>query len=144
MAQMRKNLLAMQTWVQFLAWEDLLEKRMNTHSSILAWKIPWREEHGLLQPGLVVDWATSTSTSTSIVFIIPIDVKNFPCLVILHLNGKQAFHWKWVCHSIISFSGNLYSKTLIWLLGVVIIFKKYEYKSPWILTDRSFPTLITV
>ena len=38
-AQMGKNLPAMQTLVQFLAWENLLEKRMNTHSSILAWKI---------------------------------------------------------------------------------------------------------
>ena len=36
-----KNLPAMQeTWVQFLGWEDPLEKEMATHSSILAWKIP--------------------------------------------------------------------------------------------------------
>ena len=33
-----------ETWVQFLGWEDLLEKEMATHSSILAWKIPWTEE----------------------------------------------------------------------------------------------------
>ena len=39
-AQMGNNLPAKQTWVQFLAWEDLLEKRTNTHSSVLAWKIP--------------------------------------------------------------------------------------------------------
>ena len=38
-----------ETWVQFLGWEDLLEKEMATHSSILAWKIPWREEPGKLQ-----------------------------------------------------------------------------------------------
>ena len=31
-------------------WEDLLEKEMTTHSSILAWKIPWMEEPGRLQP----------------------------------------------------------------------------------------------
>ena len=37
-----KNLLAMrETWVQSLGWEDPLEKGMATHSSILAWKIPW-------------------------------------------------------------------------------------------------------
>ena len=49
-AQMVKNLPAVQeTWVQFLGWEDLLEKEMATHSSILAWKIPWREEPGKLQ-----------------------------------------------------------------------------------------------
>ena len=33
-----------ETWVQSLGWEDPLEKEMATHSSILAWKIPWREE----------------------------------------------------------------------------------------------------
>ena len=46
-AQTVKNLPAMQeTWVQSLGWEDLLEKRMATHSSISAWKIPWTEESG--------------------------------------------------------------------------------------------------
>ena len=38
-----------ETWVQTLGWEDLLEKEMATHSSILAWKIPWTEEPGQLQ-----------------------------------------------------------------------------------------------
>ena len=33
-------------WVQSLGWEDLLEKEMATHCSILAWKIPWTEEPG--------------------------------------------------------------------------------------------------
>ena len=45
-----KNLPAMQeTWVQSLGWEDPLEKEMATHSSILAWKIPWTEVPGGLQ-----------------------------------------------------------------------------------------------
>ena len=35
-----------ETWVQSLGWEDLLEKEMATHSSILAWIIPWTEEAG--------------------------------------------------------------------------------------------------
>ena len=35
--------------VQSLGWEDLLEKEMATHSSILAWKIPWMKEPGSLQ-----------------------------------------------------------------------------------------------
>ena len=44
-AQLVKNLPAMQeTWVQFLGQEDALEKEMTTHSSILAWEIPWTEE----------------------------------------------------------------------------------------------------
>jgi len=48
---MVKNLLAMQkTRVQSLGWEDLLEKGMATHSSILAWRNPWTEEPGGLQP----------------------------------------------------------------------------------------------
>ena len=45
-----KRLLTMwETWVQSLGLEDLLEKEMATHSSILAWKIPWMEEPGRLQ-----------------------------------------------------------------------------------------------
>ena len=47
MAQMAENLPAMQeTWVQSLGQEDPLEKGMTTHSSILAWRIPWTEEPG--------------------------------------------------------------------------------------------------
>ena len=38
-----------ETWVRSLGWEDLLEKEMATHSSILAWKIPRTEEPGRLQ-----------------------------------------------------------------------------------------------
>ena len=50
MAQLIKNLPAVQeTWVQSLGWEDPLEKKMATHSSVFAWKIPWTEEPGRLQ-----------------------------------------------------------------------------------------------
>ena len=50
MAQREKHLPAMQeTWVRSLGREELLEKEMATHSSILAWRIPWREEPGRLQ-----------------------------------------------------------------------------------------------
>ena len=49
-AQMVKSLPAMrETWVQSPDWEDPLEKEMATHSSTLAWKIPWTEELGRLQ-----------------------------------------------------------------------------------------------
>ena len=49
-AQLVKNLLAMQEpWVRSLGWEDSLEKGTATHSSILAWRIPWTEEPGILQ-----------------------------------------------------------------------------------------------
>ena len=49
-AQLVKNLPAMQeTWIWFLGQEDPLEKKMATHPSILAWRIPWTEEPGGLQ-----------------------------------------------------------------------------------------------
>ena len=50
MVQMIENLLTMQdTQVQSLSQEDPLEKEVATHSSILAWRIPWTEEPGGLQ-----------------------------------------------------------------------------------------------
>ena len=50
MAQRVKHLPAMQeTWVRSLCQEDPLEKEMATHSSTIAWKIPWTEERGTLQ-----------------------------------------------------------------------------------------------
>ena len=49
-AQTVKRLPIMrETQVQSLGWEDLLEKEMATHSSTLAWKIPWTEDPGRLQ-----------------------------------------------------------------------------------------------
>ena len=49
-AQRLKHLPAMwETWVRSLGWEAPLEKEMATHSSILAWRIPWREEPSRLQ-----------------------------------------------------------------------------------------------
>ena len=55
------------TWVWSLGWEDPLEKEMATHSSTLAWKIPWMEDPGRLQPmgsqRVGHDWATSLSLS---------------------------------------------------------------------------------
>ena len=67
-AQKIKNLLAVQeTWIQYLGWDDPLEKEIATHSSILALKIPWTEEPGrLLFIGLQRvghDWATNTLIS---------------------------------------------------------------------------------
>ena len=47
MAQKVKHLSTMrETWVRSLGWEDTLEKQMSTHSSTIAWKIPWTEEPG--------------------------------------------------------------------------------------------------
>ena len=51
MAQLVKNpLIKWETWVRTLSWEDPLEEGMATHSSILAWRIPWTEEPGRVQP----------------------------------------------------------------------------------------------
>ena len=65
MGHMVKNLPAMRgTQVRSLGWEDSLEKRMATHSSILAWRIPWTEEPGGLQSmgslRVSQDWAAVT------------------------------------------------------------------------------------
>ena len=50
MTQVVKDLPAVrETWVRFLGWEDLPEEGMATHSSNLAWRIPWTEEPGRLQ-----------------------------------------------------------------------------------------------
>ena len=38
-----------ETWVRFLGWEESLEKEMATHSSMVAWRIPWTEETGRLE-----------------------------------------------------------------------------------------------
>ena len=66
MAQTVKRLPAVrETWVQSLGWEDPLEKQMATHSSTLAWRIPWMEEPGGLQSmgsqRVGHHWATSLS-----------------------------------------------------------------------------------
>ena len=57
-------------WVWSLGWEDPLEKGMETHSSILAWRILWTGEPGRLQPmgswRVRHDWVTNTSTFFSI------------------------------------------------------------------------------
>ena len=66
-AQMVKNPPAMQeTWVCSLGWEDPLEEGMGTHSSILAWRIPWTEDPGRLQSKRLQrvghDWVTKRNT----------------------------------------------------------------------------------
>ena len=74
MAQMVQNLPAMQeTWVQFLGQKDPLEKGMATHTSILAWRIPWTEEPGRLQSMVVqrvrYDLVTTLLSGRGVTFI---------------------------------------------------------------------------
>ena len=75
-AQMVKRLPTMQeTQVQSLGWDDFLEKEMATHSSILAWKIPWREDPGGLQSirsqRVGHNWATKHSTACLCWILVP-------------------------------------------------------------------------
>ena len=65
MTQMVKNLLTKQeTQVRSLGWEDNLEKEMAPHSSILAWRIPWTEEHGGLQSVGSQNWTRLSNWHT--------------------------------------------------------------------------------
>ena len=71
MAWLVKNLPAMQeTQIWSLGWEDALEKELATHSSMLAWEIPWTEEPGRLQSiqsqkswTQLSDWTATTKCS---------------------------------------------------------------------------------
>ena len=70
-AQLIKNSPAMwEIWLRSLGWEDPLEKEMATHSSMLAWRIPWTEEPGGLQSTgsqrVRHGWATNTFSFTSL------------------------------------------------------------------------------
>ena len=69
MAQKVKHLPTMwETQVQSLGWEGLLEREMATHSSILAWKIPWMEEPGRLQSMALQRVGQDRVTSLSLSF----------------------------------------------------------------------------
>ena len=62
-----------ETWIQLLGWEDPLEEGMATHSSVPAWRIPWTEEPGGLQPmgsqSVRQDWATKRTAQQSILYM---------------------------------------------------------------------------
>ena len=88
-----------ETWVQCLGWEDPLEKEMATHSSILAWRIPWREESCRLQSmgsqRVRHDWVTSISLSLSMCNVnanLPI----YPFLLLEAPDFNQHTSWRWV------------------------------------------------
>ena len=93
-AQSVKNLPAMQeTQVRFLGWEDPLEKEMATHSSILAWKIPWTEEpSGLLsmdsQELDTTSWLNHHCHRWKLIFKMTCSLSNFPYL------RKKKKNWK--------------------------------------------------
>ena len=89
-AQMVKHLPAMQeTWVRSLSWEDPLEKEMATHSSTLAWKIPWMEESGRLQYMGSQRVGHYWATSLHILEWVAVSSSRGCCWCLLHL-----LHWQ--------------------------------------------------
>ena len=70
MAQMVKRLPSTrETWVQSMGQEDLLEKEMATHSSVLAWKVPWMEKPGRLQVhGVTKSWTRLSEFTHSLIY----------------------------------------------------------------------------
>ena len=89
-AQLVKNLPAVQeTQVSSLGWEDPLEKAMATHSSILAWKIPWIEEPGGLQPMGLQRVGHDSATNTYLLWVITA----ISIILILSSYDNMCFHW---------------------------------------------------
>ena len=117
-AQRLKRLPAMQeTWVRSLGRKDPLEKEMATHSSTLAWRIPWMEEPGVLQStGLQRvghDWATSLSFTFT--WKAPL-FGLFPCrpgrsFVCLHL--ESTFSWN-VGYEIVILKERIHLSMSVW------------------------------
>ena len=100
---MVKHLPAMrETWVRSLGWEDLLEKEIATHSSILAWRIPGTEDPGRLQfmgsQRVGHDWVTSL---------------HFTSLHLIHVFMKLASQW----HSGKESSCQYSRPMQVWFLG---------------------------
>ena len=77
----RRLSAVLETLVQYLGWEDSLEKEMATHSSILAWKIPWTEEPG----GLQSMGSQSQTRLSNFTF-------NFSCALKSVLQNKRSHH----------------------------------------------------
>ena len=75
-----------ETWIWSLGQEDPLEKEMATHSSILAWKIPWREEPGRLQ-----SMGSKKSDTTEHTQCYKELLKHLPGT----LDGEQLKGWRW-------------------------------------------------
>ena len=100
LAQRLKRLFALQaTWVRSLGQEDPLEKEMATHSSILAWRIPWMEEPGGLQSMGSQRVGHDRATSLSPMFII-----TYPIVLILLIPLYHWKIWKLTCFTFIPFA----------------------------------------
>ena len=111
-AQMVKCLPTMwETWVQSLGWEDPLEKEMATHSSTIAWKIPWTERPGRLQSmgsqRVGNDWETPLHFWPSFNFPVLV-LKDLLLLLSLELKVYISCKMDWILMPTIHFSFELY------------------------------------
>ena len=99
-ARLVKNASEMQeTWVQFLGWENALEKGTAIHSSILAWRIPWAVQ-SMRSQSVGHNWATFTFTFTFCPSENCSVMSNYLCSKLLH---------KWTHHIFIADLGVNYS-----------------------------------
>ena len=91
-----------ETWIQLLGREDPLEKEMATHSSILAWEIPWTEEPGGLQfmgsQRVRGDLATKQPPLPGTVKEIPLQMEIFPYKQTPHFFFLNFTILYWFCH----------------------------------------------
>ena len=93
-AQRVKCLPAMwETWVQFLCQEDPLEKEMATHSSTLAWKIPWTEKPGRLQSM----GSQSQTPNLALLQIFPIKAYVIHSLLVSHMKILRGINFSFTC-----------------------------------------------
>ena len=103
-----------ETWVWSLGREDPLEKEMATHSSILAWRIPWMEEPGGLQSmgsqRVGHDWATSLHFSTSL--------QIFMCCIFITIQFLIIKFIFYFCPWLILFRSLFFFISLIWIFSV--------------------------
>ena len=77
MAQLVKNPPAMEeTWVRSMVWEDPLEKGKATHSSTLAWSIPWTVVHGVAKSWTRLTFTHSFHTHGGALTFVPLAVEN--------------------------------------------------------------------
>ena len=86
-------------WVQSLDWEDLPEKQIATHSSILAWRIPWTEEPGGLQSMELQSLTRLRDSHYTTLLLLPYFLELWPCMptfihIHIHTHYQLIFQWE--------------------------------------------------
>ena len=100
-------------WVWFLGWEDPLEEGMETHSSLLAWRIPWTEEPGSLQSigshRVGHNWSDLPCMHSPVRWLLN---SLFVCLIFI-IYGFFFFFWVYLLYSVVLVSGAQQSESVI-------------------------------